>query len=59
MGVIESLKSVVDTGGGAGSTETFAYRCADCGEEFERPKRQMYSVRCPACQSADVRDAGD
>jgi predicted Zn-ribbon and HTH transcriptional regulator len=57
MGIIQSLVSAVADGTRA-DAETFAYRCANCGEEFERPKDQMYSVRCPACRSADVRDAG-
>jgi Zn finger protein HypA/HybF involved in hydrogenase expression len=59
MGFVESLKSVVGGDGDAHPRETFTYRCANCDERFERPKDQMYSVRCPSCRSADVRDATD
>jgi DNA-directed RNA polymerase subunit RPC12/RpoP len=38
-----------------GGRATFGYRCADCGERFERAGERMVAVRCPACRSMHVR----
>jgi DNA-directed RNA polymerase subunit RPC12/RpoP len=53
MGLIESVvDAFTDEQGGR---DTFSYRCADCGERFERARERMVAVRCPACSSMHVR----
>ncbi len=39
--------------------ETFDYKCANCGTEFELAKTRMVVASCPSCQSTNVRDADE
>lgn len=56
MGLISSISDAI---GSSGREDVFSYRCMSCGAEFELPKTRMIGVRCPDCQSMDVRDAGE
>lgn len=57
MGLIRSISDAI--GSGSGHDDVFTYRCMSCDSEFELPKTRMIGVRCPNCQSMDVRDATD
>jgi Zn finger protein HypA/HybF involved in hydrogenase expression len=53
------LSSLSDAIGGDARDDVFTYRCMSCDAEFDLPKTRMIGVRCPDCQSMDVRDASN
>lgn len=60
MGLLSSISDVLTGERSPGSDEeTFEYRCATCGDDFELPKTRMIGVRCPSCRSMDVRVGED
>lgn len=56
MGLFGSIASVLPS---RSAEDSFSYRCASCGSEFDMPKTRMVGVRCPDCRSMDVRVADD
>lgn len=56
MGLFGSITSVLPS---RSVEDSFSYRCASCGSEFDMPKTRMVGVRCPDCRSMDVRVADD
>ena len=56
MGLLSSLSDAI---GGDARDDVFTYRCMSCDAEFDLPKTRMIGVRCPDCQSMDVRDASN
>lgn len=59
MGLLGSISRAIRGSSEPGTEDTFSYRCASCGQEFDLPKTRMIGVRCPNCRSMDVRDAED
>ena len=57
VGLLSSLSSAFD--GSSGRDDVFTYRCMSCDAEFDLPKTRMIGVRCPDCQSMDVRAASN
>jgi Zn finger protein HypA/HybF involved in hydrogenase expression len=57
MGLLNSLSGAF--GRSSGRDDVFAYQCMSCDAEFDLPKTRMIGVRCPDCQSMDVRDASE
>jgi Zn finger protein HypA/HybF involved in hydrogenase expression len=57
VGLLNSLSDAI--GGTTGRDDVFTYRCMSCEAEFDLPKTRMIGVRCPDCQSMDVRDAAE
>ena len=58
VGLLSSISDAI-SGGSDGEDDVFTYRCMSCGTEFDLPKTRMIGVRCPDCQSMDVRDADE
>ncbi len=56
MSVLGKLKDAVGVGG-AHRDPTDAFRCTDCGEEFESGKDPR-RASCPDCLSNDVERVG-
>jgi Zn finger protein HypA/HybF involved in hydrogenase expression len=57
MGLLSSISDAI--GGGSDRDDVFTYRCMSCDAAFDLPKTRMIGVRCPECQSMDVRDASE
>ena len=57
VGLLDSLSSAIGTD--SERDDVFTYRCMSCEAEFDLPKTRMIGVRCPDCQSMNVRDASE